>query len=281
MKGKSELGRRTTNTYFAKRFSELIEEWKEKTGKTQKQFADDCSSNQNSIGNYKSGKSIPNDTTVLKMISVFNDAGMNVTFEDFIPDGGDRALYDPQMLRLLQDLNWEYAKEIGLSEEFLKFIFKYTGFNDPDEGYPVWSPMRERIVHSFTTQEEELKYLEGHDVAESYHYSMLETRAVSNGNNEFTARTNDGGSAITQTIDLHILKDLQDNIIDVIKYFYFKRRKTMRAQEIKATKLANPIIQKEGRTAIIGRHKFTKNELIEIDPYKKYLDWKNWKDEEE
>ena len=276
-----ELKKRTTNVYFAKRFSELIKEWKKRTGKTQRQFAKDCFSNPNSITNYKNGTDFPSPAMINEILRVFNDADMDVTIEDFLPYNKDEDfLYDPDILKIMQKLNREFANEIGLSEDFLNFLFKCTGFSDPDEGYPVWSGMDDRLVHSFKTQEKELKYLEGFDIVEFYHYPMLQTRAVTDKTNEFTARGKDGASTIIQTVDLHILKDLQDNIVDIIKYFYFKRRKELKAQEIEMIKLANPIIKCDGQPPFVGTHKFTKDELIEIDPYKKYLDWKDWKDEE-
>ena len=264
---------RTTNTFFGKKFSELIEEWKKMTNGTQEEFAKKAFSNKNSIGNYKRGQ-IPNDDKIQSLVDVFNEAGMNVSIEDFIPHTGeDMMLYDPRLLNKMQSLNWEFAKEIGLSEGFLDFLFNYTGFNDPDEGYPTWSFLHEHLVPSFTTQNEELKYLEGYDVHEFYHFPMLQTCAVSD-NAEFTVNDKNGKSTITQTIDLRILKDLQDEVVAFIKFFYYKRKKELKAQETEATKLANPITQIDINKKDIKYHAISRDELLQIDPYTKYLDWK-------
>lgn len=276
MKKPIELKQRTTNEYFGKVFSRLYKEWKSRTPDgNQQMFAELCflSSNR-SISKYVNGKTIPTDATIDEIIRVFNEAGMNVTIEDFIPHTGeDMMLYDPRLLNKMQSLNWEFAKEIGLSEGFLDFLFNYTGFNDPDEGYPTWSFLQEHLVRSFTTQDKELKYLEGYDVLEYYHFPMLQTCAVSD-NSEFTVNDKNGKSTITQTIDLRILKDLQDEIVAYIQYFYYKRKKELKAQEIEATKLTNPIDQIDPKEKKINYHAISRDELLRIDPYTKYLDWK-------
>lgn len=277
MRGTSELGRRTTNTFFAKRFSELIDEWKSKTGKTQNQFAKDCFSNPNSIGKYKKGTAMPTDVTVNEMIRVFNEAGIDVTIEDFIPHTEEDIYHhDPNRVKGIQDHSREFAKNIGLSENFLDFITSCTNFSDPDEGYPIWSPLVRPTAYAvpFKTDKEELKYLEGLPfIAEFIRRPLGTTNAVTD-DQKYTIPMGDGTFFLMSEIDLRILKDLQDKVVDVVEYFYFKRKKEMRKQEIEATKRAYDVrFDEENKSIFMTPYFLTKSDFIGIDPYMQYLKW--------
>lgn len=271
-----ELRKRTTNVYFAKRFSELITEWKKRTGMTQKQFATLCYSNPNSITNYKNGVDFPSPATIDQIISVFNDAELNVTIEDFIPHGNDDTYkYDPSRVKAIQDHNQEYVEEIGLSDGFLDFVFNHTDFSDPNEGYPIWSPLALMPFkpEPFKTEIEDLKYLNDMFLVHEYgRLELMKTHVVPE-NQKFAVKMQDGSTVILTRIDLRILKDLQDKIVDVVKYIYFTRRKEMKSQVINATKQANPQLSTNNGRGIGINGSLSKNELIAIDPYMQYLTW--------
>lgn len=270
-----ELRKRTTNIYFAKRFSELIKEWKTKTGKTQKEFSDECYSNPNSIGNYKNGSDFPSPATIDALIRVFNNAGMNVTVEDFIPHTNDDAYhYDPSRAKGIQDHNREFAQKIGLSEGFMDFITNCTNFSDPEEGYPIWSPLAlyPSGFRGFETTEKELEYLNDSMMVIEYHRRPLATTHAVSDDRSYTIQMKDGSSFLMSEIDLRILKDLQDKVVEMVKFLYFMRRKDMKIQEVKAIKQANPMTRDEKKKSIhIGHHELEIPELIAIDPYMQYL----------
>ena len=248
---------------------------------TQKQFATLCYSNPNSITNYKNGVDFPSPATIDQIISVFNDAELNVTVEDFIPHGNDDAFrHDPSRVKALQDHYQKLIEEIGLSDGFLDFCINYTDFGDPDEGYPIWSPLS-RIPpkhdpfkpEPFETDIEALKYLNGkYFVHEFGRLELLKTHAVLE-SQKFTVKMQDGSSVVLTEIDLRILKDLQDKIVDMLKYLYFVRRKEMKLQVINATKQANPVIKTTNGQGIDIGVSLGKDELIAIDPYMQYLTW--------
>lgn len=269
----NSVRQRTTTAFFGKKFSELIEEWKKLTNGTQEEFAKKAFSNKNSIGNYKRGQ-IPNDDKIQSLVDVFNDAGMNVSIEDFVPHGDDDTYkYDPSRVKAIQDHHQKFAEEIGLSDGFLNFIFNHTDFDNPDEGYPVWSPLAlmPPKFEPFESDIEDLKYLNNVYLVHEYVRMPLKKTRVVAENQKFTVKMQDGSSIILSEIDLRILKDLQDKIVDVIKFFYFTRRKEMKAQEIEATKQANRPIPTTGTGRGVGVRSLGKKEYIEIDPYMQYL----------
>lgn len=276
MKQPNELKKRTTNEYFGKVFSALYKKWKEKTPDgNQQKFAELCRlADKNSVSNYSRGKSIPTDASVDEIIRVFNEAGMNVTVDDFIPRTDDDTYrYDPSRVKAIQDHHQKFAEEIGLSDGFLKFIFDHTDFDDPNEGYPVWSPLA--IVPNsgkpFKTDIEDLKYLNDFLLVDEFgRMALKKTHAVTE-NQKFTVKMQDGSSIILSEIDLRILKDLQDKVVDMVKYLYFIRRKEMKSQEINATKQANPQIPTTGGRGIGYGVSLSKDDLIAIDPYLQYV----------
>lgn len=277
MKNTNELKQRTTNEYFGKVFSELYKEWKSKTPDgNQQMFAELCKlGSKNSVSNYARGKSIPTDASVDEIIRVFREAGMNVTIEDFIPHtDADTYRYDPSRAKSIQDHSREFARSIGLSDDFLDFITNYTDFSDPDEGYPIWSPLTQypSEFKEFKTTEKELEYLNGSFFVSEYHRRPLATTTAVSDDQSFTIPMKDGSSFLMSEIDLRILKDLQDKVVEVIRFHYFKRRKDMQIQEVKATKQANQMTHDEAHNQIIiGHHALSKEELIAIDPYMQYL----------
>lgn len=263
-----ELRKRTTNIYFAKRFSELIKEWKKRTGKTQKQFSTQCYTTPNSITNYKNGTDFPSPIAISAMIDVFNEAGMNVTVEDFVPHTHeDSYRYDPNHVKRIQDHCQEFAKEIGLNEGFLNFLFDSTSFGDPDEGYPVWSPLDWVPTSMYQPYVKELEYLRDEWIVSNFVRRPLRTTQAVTDDQKFTVQIEDGSSIMLSEIDLRILKDLQDSIVDAVQYFYHKRRKIMLSQAVEAVKQANP----KGKGALSYQVALGKEGLIKIDPYMQYV----------
>lgn len=277
MKKPTELKQRTTNEYFGKVFSELFKEWKSRTPDgNQQMFAELCFlSSKNSISKYANGKSIPSDATVDEMIRVFNEAGMNVSIEDFIPHTDkDTYRYDPSRAKGIQDHSREFAQKIGLSEGFMDFITNCTNFSDPEEGYPIWSPLAlyPSEFRGFETTEKELEYLNDSMFVIEYHRRPLATTNAVSDDRSYTIPMKDGSSFLMSEIDLRILKDLQDKVVEMVKFLYFMRRKDMKIQEVKAIKQANPMTRDEehNQTIISGRY-LKKDDLIAIDPYMQYL----------
>lgn len=278
VKSTNELKQRTTNEYFGKVFSELYQEWKSKTpDSNQQKFAELCHlGSKNSVSNYARGKSIPTDASVDEIIRVFNEAGMDVTREDFVPHTDDDTYrYDPSRVKDMQNRNRDIAKNIGLSEDFLNFVFDHTDFDDPDEGYPVWSPIASiptNVMKRFHTDVKELKYLDGvFGICEFTRVPLKTTEAVTD-DQKYTVKMSDGSSFVITEIDLHILKDLQDSIVDVIKYFYFKRKKAMKEQVIEVTKRHYSVERnKEKHTYTVSHHALSKEDYIAIDPYYQYM----------
>lgn len=278
---------RTTTAFFGKKFSELIEEWKKLTNGTQEEFAKKAFSNKNSIGNYKRGQ-IPNDDKIQSLIDVFNDAGMNVSIEDFVPHGDDTFKYDPSRVKAIQEYQQKLAEEIGLSDGFLDFIFNHTDFSDPDEGYPIWSPLSlmpfkhdPRKPEPFKTDVEELKFLNGISYVQEFgRLELLKTHVIPE-SQKMAVKMQDGTTVILTEMDLRVLKDLQDKIVDMVKYLYFVRRKEMRTQVINATKQRYSKIQpnQPGAWGILGI-RLSKDDLIAIDPYMQYLEWIDETEEE-
>ena len=274
MKGKSELARRTTNTYFAKRFSELIEEWKTKTGGTQEQFATACLSNKNSIGNYKKGKSIPTDATINEMITVFNDAGMNVKIEDFmLPAYTGLSLNDPSRVKMIQDHSREVAEKIGLSEDFLRFLSDNTSFHDIKDGYCVWTPLCREFGGKndsieFNGRAKGLEKLKGHKIIRYGRRFKLRTHLPLD-DQSFTLNATENTNIFLSETDMYILKEMQDQIVEMIEYLYFAHRRKLENQVTKAILRANQFDEKGN----LKSAPLSNDDLIAIDPYmKRYLE---------
>lgn len=272
------LKQRTTNKFFSKVFSKKYKEWNEKTHKTQQDFAEECEmQNKNSVSNWSTGKQIPKDDTFEKILRVFNEAGIPTTIEDFIPHTPDDTYHhDPQRVKGIQDHSREFARSIGLSDGFLDFITSHTDFSDPDEGYPIWSPLAlyPSYINGFDTNEKELEYLKDRMFVTEYHRRPLATTHAVSDDRSYTVPMEDGTSFLLSEIDLRILKDLQDKVVDVVKYFYFKRKKEMKEQEINAIKQANPSHYDEVHNqTVMYDHILSKDELIAIDLYMQYLKW--------
>lgn len=277
MKKPIELKQRTTNEYFGKVFSRLFNEWKTRTTNgTQQKFAELCFlSNKNSISNYANGKSIPSGATVDEIIRVFNEAGMNVTIEDFIPHTDeDRYHHDPIRAKGIQDHSRKFAQQIGLSEGFIEFITNCTDFCDPDNGYPIWTPLAFQLsgLDAFSTTEKELEYLQDSRLVFEYHRRPPATTHAVSDDRSYTIQMKDGSSFLLSEIDLRILKNIQDRVAEFVEFVYLLRRKEMKDQEVKAIKQANPMTRNEKKKSIqIGHRELEIPELIAIDPYMQYL----------
>lgn len=279
MKKARTISERTTKKFFGKKFSELYKEWKVRTHNgNQEMFADKCFiTNKSSVSKYARGLQLPSDLTIENIIRVFNEAGMNVTIEDFIPHTEDDTYHhDPKRVKGIQDHSREFARSIGLSDGFLDFITNHTDLSDPEEGYPIWSPLARypSFINGFDTTEKELEYLKDRMFVTEYHRRPLATTHAVSDDRSYTVPMEDGTSFLLSEIDLRILKDLQDKVVDVVKYFYFKRKKEMKEQEINAIKQANPSHYDEVHNqTVMYDHILSKDELIAIDPYMQYLKW--------
>ena len=104
----------------------------------------------------------------------------------------------------------------------------------------------------------------------------MTTKAASD-DKRFVVETKDNGSSvILHEIDLRILKELQDRITLMAKFFYYTRRSDMKAQVVRATKEANPVYYDEAHRQTVHKgYVLREKDLIRIDPYMQYLKFVN------
>ncbi len=110
--------------FFGARFSEHLNEWMKKNGKTQKDFCAAAGVSKNIVTAWKHGDRFPRDAQMQKICEVF---GVDQrAFETFF-SGDKQYVYNENAVRWSNQLQ-EYANQRGLSEEWYQFVISLPDF---------------------------------------------------------------------------------------------------------------------------------------------------------
>lgn len=249
-KATSALSKKTTSEYFGRRFNEALAKWKKESGKTQDDFSKEAFVSPNMITRYKKGEAFPSDAVLEDICKV-----LGVDEDCFIPTGSDEYKYSSAYITDLIKQKKSLAEDIGLNIGFMDLVINSTNFI---EEYPFWTPID----------------FSGNIIEGKYQRRKLAKTEVDLDEDSFMIRDDDGKSIILSDVDLHIMKDIQDKVVEYIRFLYFERKKIMQEQEQKANKEYSP-------DGISSRSYLTPKELCEIDAYMKYLRWINPETNEE
>lgn len=255
---KVSLQRATTSKYFGERFTEALNRWTKDTGKTQKDFADLLGVSANTISSYKKGKIYPRDYVLNMILKEFG-----VTKEYFIPQThGDLYRDSPEFVAGIVAQKRDFMKQIGLDEGFLQFVHDCTGFDDTDDGYPQWLPLYYDFINS------KYYYPSPADsrVEASSSRDKVEDGKVGFEDGQFLTSEN-GKTHILHENDLRVLKDIQDEVAEFIRFKYHERRRQMQ----KNLETANRMSISKDENGATSYSILTHEQIVDIDKYSEYL----------
>ena len=201
---------------IASRIDQVLDIAIRETGMKQWQIADEISVSKNSISNWRKGRSIPSDRDFDRLLAFLGKLDPPIT-EDFFYGAfvDDPFTEDPDYVAEMGKELAQYAKDIELDLDFLRFLMKNEGF---EEVGCLWGPIWMK-GNQVPSDPGKLKVHERLTSAES---------KVARAAGDFRM-----GNRVLSKTDLNIIKEWQGFIVRVMYLSFIKRRLEMEG-EVKA-----------------------------------------------
>ncbi len=222
--------RKPQNEVFAKNFGMYFKRWQAETGGTQDDFAVQVGiADRKSISDYLNAKHKPSEDN---LNAICEELGVTVDML-YQSNKQDQYRYDKAFTESLHMRFQKFTNDIGLSNEFMKFLKEFI----PDQDFPVYSPIR-KTGGLFT----EVSFVRPKS-AEAFQCDEQ---------NEYQRKREDGKTINLTEFDYLFMKDLQSEVISYIEYLCFKRKKEME-DEVSACMNSITTVEKDGISYMIDR----------------------------
>lgn len=189
---------------FASNFEKKFNAWRKENKGGQEYFAELIDvADRKTVSNYINAVNYPSPETMELICSVLD------TTEEELNGGAhdERYKYDEHFTKELHLTFQQYADSIGLSSDFMRFVKSAVS----DSEFPVYSP----IVSTATEPK--------------HHRQPLAEAFPCKDSNEFQCSIK-GGTVNLGYADYQFLHEVQEEVIDYVRYLYFKRKKEMESE---------------------------------------------------
>lgn len=235
-----------TNFVFGEKFTQVTNEWRDRTGRQLKELAIDGMMPKD-ISRYRSGVTVPSKKRLLKLCefmevspSVFGyDEKRDLSFDD---QALERYKEDEAYIRRFIAKQKPQAEEMGLSEDFLR-----------------WLKQLECTKKMFPLYRDHLKT---GDWLKGEYYKRRELESSIDVDSPYQVEV-EGKTYILRIADYAFISEMQKYLEECAEFFMYKRNKTMREEDEEVDRRSK-VKMEGGGTAF---HPLTPQELQEIDPY--------------
>lgn len=229
---------------FATRLRYYVEKWQKEEGKTQDDLAEAVGlSDRKSISNYLNAYQKPSKEKLLNLCDVLGTTPdeLNGLNDDFIT----KYQYDSKTASSVRNGYEAFCTGIGLSNDFLKYVRSAL----PDESFPLFT----RIVADPLT--------------DHFYREDSKITAETNIGSEYQIYTAAGEHTDLSYPDYAFLKDVQDQVTELVEYLYFKRQKQLDA----ALKTVNDECIVTSQTGLTIVKEPSEKLLCDTDPYYRFI----------
>lgn len=230
---------------FASNLRKHYDKWKkEKSGNTQETLAELIGiKDRKSISNYLNAIQYPEDDVLNNLCDVLGTTpkelnGLNDDFKT-------KYQYDTHTAATVRNGYDAFCAGIGLNQSFLKYVRSVL----PDEEFPLFRP------------------IESDPFSDQYYRADPEETAHTKTGSEYQIVTAAGVHTDLTYPDYAFLKDVQDQVTDLIEYLYFKRQKQLN----EAVQKINDECVSSDQYGLTTVKQVTEKQLRESDPYYGYL----------
>ena len=230
---------------FASNLRRHYERWKSvEYGRNQDKLAKAVGlADRKSISNYMKAVNYPDPVTLQRLCEVLETTpeelnGLNDSFRKHYQYDEDTA----DSVRRGYDA---FCSGIGLNNDFLKYIRSAL----PDESFPLFAP------------------IQSDPMIDQYIRRPAEETAVATYGKEYQIVTCDNIHTDLTYPDYAFLKDVQDQVTELIEYLYFKRKK----QLDEALKKVNDEFIITSPDGLTFTRQVSKTKLCESDPYYRFI----------
>lgn len=185
------------------------------TRKSQGQIAKEIGVNKNTLTNWRKGRTTPSDRDFESLLAFLKQLDPPIT-EDYFTGSylGDPYTEDPDYVAAMGEELRQYANDIGLNLNFLRFITDYIKSVGVDKEFFFyqWGPIRTKD-NEVPSDPEKLAVHERLVPAES---------KVANAAGDFRV-----ADRVLSKIDLNVIKDIQDHVMEDVTLRFIKRKLEM------------------------------------------------------
>lgn len=185
------------------------------TGKKQVEIAQIIGVNRNTLTNWRKGRTVPSDRDFNSFLIFLGQLNPPIT-EEFFTGAfkNDPYLENPDYVAAMGEELRQYANDIGLNLNFLRFITDYIKSVGVDKEFFFyqWGPIRTKD-NEVPSDPEKLAVHERLVPAES---------KVANAAGDFRV-----ADRVLSKIDLNVIKDIQDHVMEDVTLRFIKRKLEM------------------------------------------------------
>lgn len=185
------------------------------TEKTQEQIAKEIGVNKNTLTNWRKKRSVPSDYDFESFLNFLGKLDPPITEEFFNGAFNDDPYSeDPDYVAAMENKLKQYANDIGLDLNFLRFVVSIMKDAAVDEEfyYYQWGPIRTKDNKVPSDPEK----LDAHERLMPVPSNVAESAG------DFRV-----GNRILSQIDLNVIKDIQDHVLEDVGLMFLKRRLDM------------------------------------------------------
>lgn len=241
---------------IASRINQALDIAIQETGKKQWQIAEEIAVSKNTLTNWRKGRTVPNDHDFGMFLNFLGQLNPPITEEFF--NGAfkdDPYVEDPDYVAAMSEDLKQYAKDIGLDLNFLRYVVNSLGF---EEYYIPYGPIRMK-ENKIPSKPDELHAHERLIPAESN---------VAEAAGDFRV-----GKRILSKVDLYIIAELQDLlgakllILNFLRLDLDMHSALRKANELRREKYLKALENSEGAELSTNDMVLTVGEMESIDKY--------------
>lgn len=264
--------------FFVKRFNELFSEWKQKGGKnTQGEFArqiceirhektgEKCPVTNSYVSEWSRGKWFPDQyiSEIAEVLGVKEEVFFFQTHDDFYKYSSE------YMTKIGHGEFSQFCDEIGLDLRFLYVIRSLMG-SSFDELFPLWTPIAPKKSRDISNDDGIYSHM-GTECLSTSAKMDDDVNIFQCVVHDEEAETEEGRTITLGRADLRFIKDIQDEVINLIEFCFMKREKDLQKESEEASRRSSPVLPDGGRVVRLLKAE----ELNQIDRYfKEYVDKK-------
>lgn len=240
------------NYVFGEAFTRVTDEWRERTGKKLADLAYETGIRPKDISRYRSGVTIPTKERLLKLCEYLEVSPSVFGYDErrervsILDQANDRYSSDENYMRRFIEAQKSRAKDLGLSEDFLRWIKQLDATK---RMFPLHRPHVHNIMEDDGYRRMKFEEMTAPDVDSPYQVEI------------------EGKTYTLRLSDYAFISELEKYLADCTEFFFYRRNREMQLEDDFIAK--RTLHQMEDGS--IQFTPLTEEELEEEDPYRHFI----------